>query len=192
MKYGLLILSAPSGAGKSTLCTRLLARLSDRIRLSVSSTSRAPRGAEVSGREYFFLTADEFKASIQKNFFAEWALVHDHYYGTAKSTIEGAWNQNKHVLLDIDVQGAKTLADLYGKQAYRIFISPPSIVELEARLRSRGTDSEEVIQKRIRNAQAEMDRQDEFDSIIVNDILEEAYEELENQVLKVLKDWEGQ
>jgi guanylate kinase len=178
----LIVVSAPSGAGKTTLCQRLLMDFPDRLALSVSSTTRAPRGQERHGKEYFFLTREEFERAIAQGEFAEWALVHGNYYGTSRSAIESAFASGRSVLLDIDVQGAASLARAYGERCYRVFISVPSLDELEARLRGRGTDTEETIQRRLRNAREEIARSREFDLVIVNDSLERAYGELRGAV----------
>lgn len=182
----LIVVSAPSGAGKTTLCQRLLDAFGNRLTLSISSTTRKPRGKERDGHEYFFLERADFETKIKQGAFAEWALVHDHYYGTSRAVIDQAFRSGLSVLLDIDVQGARSLAEAYGKQCFRVFIRPPSLVELEARLRSRGTDSEETIQKRLRNAERELSCAAEFDHVIVNDDLERAYGELKAVVSKRL------
>jgi guanylate kinase len=177
----LVVISAPSGAGKTTLCQRLLSDFPDLV-LSISCTTRQPRGQEQNGKEYFFLTREEFEKKIQDGRFAEWAQVHGNYYGTSKDVIESSFQQNKSVLLDIDVQGAEQLQKVYPNQCFRIFISPPSLQELEFRLRARGTDSEETIQKRLINAKKEIDAGQTFDVIVVNDSLERAYSELKTFV----------
>jgi guanylate kinase len=177
----LIVISAPSGAGKTTLCARLLKDFPELV-LSISSTTRAPRGQEKHGVEYFFLSRADFEAQIQAGRFAEWALVHGNYYGTSKDTIEQTFAAGRSVLLDIDVQGAASLAQAYPAQTFRVFISPPSLAELEGRLRSRGTDSEETIQKRVKNAEEEMKRLSEFDKVVINDQLDRAYTELRELV----------
>lgn len=177
----LIVVSAPSGAGKTTLCARLLARFPEMV-LSISSTTRAPRGHEENKKAYFFLTREEFEAQKAQGLFAEWALVHDHFYGTSKKTIESAFQKGKSVLLDIDVQGAQSLRVAYPEQSVLIFVAPPSLQELETRLRARGTDSEEVILKRLRNAEKEMKAIDRFDHVVVNDDLDRAYGEIERIV----------
>jgi guanylate kinase len=173
----LIILSAPSGGGKTTLCARLLHDFPE-LTLSVSSTTRPPRGQERNGREYHFLSREEFESQIQAGRFAEWALVHGNYYGTSRDVIEQAFASAKAVLLDIDVQGAESLRKAYPAEAYTIFISPPDLETLEERLRARGTDREETIQKRLANARQEMLAAPRFHQIIVNDDLERAYAEL--------------
>ena len=171
------MISAPSGAGKTTICARLL-RDYPQIRLSISSTTRAPRGTEQNGKEYFFLSIPEFEKQIQRDRFAEWAKVHGNYYGTSRDVVEEAFQKSHPLLLDIDVQGSASLRKAYPDETALIFIAPPSLEALEQRLRSRGTDSEETIARRMSGARAEMARQNEFDKIIVNDDLDRAYNEL--------------
>lgn len=173
----LIVISAPSGAGKTTLCKRLLDEFPT-VTLSISSTTRPPRGKEKNSVDYFFLTRAEFESKIQAGEFVEWAKVHDNYYGTSKTTLQSALSRGQSVLLDIDVQGADQLKAAFPKDCYRVFISPPNLNELEKRLRARGTDSEETIQTRLKNAQIEMDHAKSFDKIIVNDSLDRAYSEL--------------
>jgi guanylate kinase len=182
----LIVISAPSGAGKTTLCQRLLRDFPNELVLSISSTTRAPRGQEKHGEHYFFVTQEEFKHGIDAGHFAEWALVHGNYYGTSKKVIEDSFTRNKAVLLDIDVQGAESLKKSYPKEALRVFISPPNLTELEKRLRARGTDSEETIQKRIKNAEHEMSHLERFDHTVVNQELDKAYAELRKLVESAL------
>jgi guanylate kinase len=170
----LLILSAPSGAGKTTLCQRLLADFSQ-IELSVSTTTRQPRGCEKNAIDYHFVSDQEFRRLIEADRFAEWAEVHGSFYGTSKDVIEKALARGKSVLLEIDVQGAASLRKVYPGQCLSIFIAPPSLELLEKRLRSRGTDKEETIQRRLLNARVEMKRMNEYEHVIVNDDLEKAY-----------------
>lgn len=190
-QFGLVVISAPSGTGKSTLCARLLKNHARRLELSISTTSRSPRGTEKDGIEYYFLSEENFKTEISKDQFAEWALVHGNYYGTSKKTLNDAWNRKMHVLLDIDVQGADSLKEMFGQRCARIFITPPNFEVLEQRLRNRGTDNEDVIQKRLLNAKKEMLHMNDFDYVITNDDLEVAYQQLEKIVLEVLDRWEG-
>ena len=183
----LLVVSAPSGAGKTTLCHQLLKDLPDSLELSISTTTRSPRGAEKHGVEYYFVPEVEFKDGIEKGHFAEHAKVHDRYYGTSKATIEGCFQKGRSVLLDIDVQGAASLREAYASRCYTVFVAPPSIDVLEKRLRARGTETEENIRKRILNAHIEIKRSDEFDYILVNDTFERAYTELKELVEKLLR-----
>jgi guanylate kinase len=186
MPSKLIVISAPSGAGKTTLCHRLLSDFPELV-LSISSTTRAPRGAEKHGIEYLFLSKDEFERQIRAGRFAEWAEVHGNFYGTSKDVIEKAFGAGKSVLLDIDVQGAASLRHAYPRQSCTIFIAPPSLQTLEQRLRARQTDSEQTIQKRVRNAKEEMQRMPEFDQVVVNDQLEAAYAELQAIVRSQLR-----
>lgn len=146
--------------------------------LSISTTTRKPRGKEQNGREYFFVSEAEFKKKIDQGDFAEWAQVHGHYYGTSRATISEALKKGTHVLLDIDVQGAASLRKAFPNQCTLIFVAPPSFEELERRLNSRKTDPPEVIAQRLKNAKAEMNRASEFDHHVVNDSLEKAQEKL--------------
>ena len=188
MKKGaLIILSAPSGAGKTTLCHKLLQAMPHQLRHSISTTTRKPRGHETHGGEYFFISETEFLEKIKKSEFAEWAKVHDHYYGTSKDFLNQTLKQGLSVLLDIDVQGAENLRQAYPKQSHSIFITPPSLQELEKRLRSRGTDSDKAIEKRLTNAKAEMERSQEFDLVLVNDDLDKTYTQLEKAITSFLK-----
>lgn len=182
----LIVVSAPSGAGKTTLCQMLLRDFPDRLVLSISSTTRPPRGDERNGREYFFLSREEFERSIREGRFAEWARVHSHFYGTSKEVIERSFSEGKSVLLDIDVQGAMSLARAYPGSCHRIFIVPPDMATLEGRLRSRGTESEDAIQRRLENARAELARREEFDRTVVNDTLDRAYLELKRIIEDLL------
>ena len=178
----LIVISAPSGAGKTTLCERLLRDFSQSLRLSISTTTRAPRGAEQNGKEYFFVTKAEFERQISEELFAEWALVHGNYYGTSKQTIQNAFAAGRSVLLDIDVQGAHSFRNAFPEQCVDIFISPPSLKDLENRLRNRKTDDEKTILTRVKNAEQEMLRKAEFKHCVVNDELDRAYTELKQLV----------
>lgn len=181
----LIVISAPSGAGKTTLCQRLLRDFPE-LELSISSTTRAPRGQESHGKDYYFVSRDEFEHGIREGRFAEWARVHDHFYGTPRETVDRAFARGKSVLLDIDVQGAESLRKAYTKESFTVFIAPPDMNTLEQRLRARGTESEEALSKRIRNARTEMEQADRFDLRIVNDELERAYRELKAAVAAIL------
>lgn len=173
----LIVISAPSGGGKTTLCARLLRDFPELI-LSVSTTTRPPRGSERDGEHYFFVARDAFQGMIAGERFAEWAEVHGNFYGTTKDFVEQAFSQGKSLLLDIDVQGAESLRKAYPERAVTIFIRPPSLEELERRLRGRRTDSEETIRKRVKNAEGEMKHLDRFDHVVVNDEFEHAYLQL--------------
>jgi guanylate kinase len=159
--------------------------------LSISSTTRAPRGNEKHGIEYFFISHEEFEQKKDAGLFAEWARVHDNYYGTSKEVIEKAWASGKSVLLDIDVQGADSLRASYPNRTFAVFVEPPSLQELEARLRARATDKEETIQKRLKNAAEEISAKGRFDRVVVNDSLDRAYEELKALVASELRGSDG-
>ncbi len=172
----LFIVSAPSGTGKTTLCNALLEKFGDII-YSVSTTTREPREGELEGSDYFFVTRDEFVEGIGKEDWVEWAEVHGNYYGTSYEFLDSSMLSGKDVLLDIDVQGAVQILEKY-PEAVTIFIMPPTIEILRERLEKRGTDSNEVIEKRLENAVKEISRKDTYSHVIVNDRLEEAVKEL--------------
>ena len=172
----MLVISAPSGTGKSTLIRRLTAEFSA-FAFSVSCTTRAPRPGEVDGREYHFLTREEFEARRGKGFFAEWAEVHGNLYGTPRQTTADLLSAGRDVIFDIDVQGARQLKASMGQGCY-VFIFPPSRETLERRLTGRGTDSAEVVARRLAAAQGEVGDSHWFDHWIVNDDLQQAYDRL--------------
>lgn len=180
-KADLVIVSAPSGGGKTTLC-HLLLKDFPKLVLSVSTTTRKPRGQEMNGKEYFFVDRSEFENKIKAGDFAEWAEVHGNLYGTSKATLDRAIESGKAVLLDIDVKGAMSLKRAYPGRTVTIFVTPPSLAELEKRLRARKTDSEETILRRIKHAEAEMKAAKDFDHVIVNHVLEDCYQELNSIV----------
>ena len=173
----LFIVSAPSGAGKTTLCRALLKRYPD-IRYSVSCTTRRPRKGEQEGVDYRFISDAEFKRGIAEGRWAEWAKVHGHYYGTDAGVITDAITRGQDVLLDIDVQGTCQLVKRF-PDAVTIFIMPPSIDALRARLRKRGADSREVIARRMAAAEKEIQCRDRYRHVVVNDSLERAMAELQ-------------
>ena len=175
----LIIFSAPSGSGKSTIIQYLLGR-GLRLRFSISATSRAPRGAERDGVEYYFLTPDEFRSRIAEGDFLEYEEVYaDKYYGTLKSEVERILAGGDNVVFDVDVVGGCNIKRFYGDKALSIFIQPPSIDELRRRLVSRGTDSPEVIESRLAKAEYELGFASRFDRVIVNDDLATAQQEAE-------------
>ena len=172
----LIVIAAPSGAGKTTLVHRLLELRPD-IRFSISYTTRKPRATEQDGRDYFFVDADRFDRMAAAGEFLEHAVVFDHRYGTGRADVESLRAAGHPVLLEIDWQGARQVRRA-APDATTIFIVPPSVAELERRLRSRGTDSEAVIERRLRDSLDDLGHWDEFDYIIVNDDLERASAEL--------------
>ena len=185
MKPLLIVVSAPSGAGKTTLCDRLLQDYPE-INYSVSCTTRAPRGAEEDGIDYFFITPAEFEARVKKGLFLEHAIVHGNRYGTLAGPVREAFAEGQSVLMDIDVAGAAQVreyvsnlpeGDPLREGFLDIFIRPPSMEALRERLFNRGEDAEDVIETRLRNAEGELARADEYSRCIVNDNLEIAYRE---------------
>jgi guanylate kinase len=175
-KGSLFIVSAPSGAGKTTLLREVRSRLPD-VKFSVSFTTRPPRPGEEDGKDYFFISEEEFLKGIRENRFAEWARVHGNYYGTDRHMIESWIAGGQDVILDIDVQGARELKCQY-PQSVAIFILPPSWGELKRRLRLRGTDTEDVIEKRLRNAARELEEAFWYDYLVVNDEIPKATDQL--------------
>ncbi|RKQ61747.1 guanylate kinase [Thermovibrio guaymasensis] len=174
----LIVISAPSGTGKTTL-TRMLLKEFPNIEFSISFTTRKPRPGEVNGKDYWFISREEFLKRIEEGDFLEWAEVYGNLYGTSKSQVLKALNEGKDVLLDIDTQGALQVKKNF-PEAVLIFILPPSLEELERRLRNRGTDPEEVIEKRLKVAREEIKRAKFYDYIVVNDVLEVAYNKLKS------------
>lgn len=171
-----IVVSAPSGAGKTTLIKHLLASLPI-FEFSVSATSRNPRIGETDGKDYHFISAEKFRTLIAENAFIEWEEVYpDRFYGTLKSEITRISSLGKTALFDVDVKGGMNIKKLYKKQAFSIFIKPPSIEILEQRLQERGTDKVEDIQTRVQKATEELSYAEEFDIIITNDNLEKAKE----------------
>ncbi len=176
----LLIVSSPSGAGKTTLCNRLRGEFPD-LRFSVSHTTRAPRPTEVNGREYHFVSDETFHEMVRIGRFAEWARVHDHHYGTSLQEIDLARTMARGVLFDIDHQGARQIKAKL-PEAVGVFILPPSLKELERRLRGRGTEDEQATRRRLENARGEIEHYGIFDYVIVNDDIEQAYGKLRGVV----------
>ena len=183
MKEGkLIIFSAPSGAGKTTIVKHLL-KSGMNFGFSISATTRKPRGDEVNGHDYYFLTEEEFKTKIHNNEFLEWEEVYPgSYYGTLKSEVERICSKGENIVFDIDVVGGYHIKKLYGDKALAVFIQPPSTGELEKRLIARSTDSEKVIQARLAKAEREMMYSRFFDVIIINDNLNVALKEAEDIV----------
>ena len=176
MKGKMLIVSAPSGSGKSTIVNWLMQEHPElRLYFSISCTSRAPRGTEQNGVEYFFLTPEEFKEKIQNNEFLEYEEVYqDRFYGTLKAQVERQREAGQNVVFDVDVKGGVNIKQHYGNEAMSIFIQPPSIAALRSRLEGRATDAPEVIDQRIARAEFELTYAEKFDQRVVNDVLEQA------------------
>ncbi len=185
MSGKIIVIVAPSGSGKSTLITRLKKEFNELVE-SISFTTRPKRPGENEGKHYHFITVDEFKNKIKENDFLEWAEVHSNFYGTSKKFVQDMLNSGKNILFDLDTQGTDALKKNFGDVASSIFIAPPSIEELEKRLKARGTESEQVIKRRIENAKREMLRQDDYDYKVLNNDLEEAYNQLSKLFKKIL------
>lgn len=181
-KGRLYIISAPSGAGKSTLCSMLINKY-PAVMYSISYTTRAPRGNEQNGKEYFFINKAQFENMAANNDFLEWAEVHGNYYGTSKTQIEDALKQGIDILLDIDPQGAMQLKKKLNGKATFIFIAAPSLQELKSRLEKRGTDKAENIALRLENAKKEVEYFDKYDYLIINDASDDAFKKLETVYL---------
>ncbi len=187
MKGKMLIVSAPSGSGKSTIVQWLMQEHPElKLYFSISCTSRAPRGTERNGVEYFFLTPKEFKDKIAKNEFLEYEEVYENrFYGTLKQQVERQREAGQNVVFDVDVKGGINIKKYYGNEALSLFIQPPSVEELRKRLVGRGTDTAEAIEQRLAKAEYEMTFAPQFDKIIVNDDLETAKQE----TLRVVMDF---
>lgn len=188
-KGKLLIFSAPSGSGKSTIVNFLMQEHPElNMHFSISCTTRAPRGTEKNGVEYFFLTPEEFKAKIAEDAFVEYEEVYtDRFYGTLKSQVENQINNGENVVFDVDVKGGCNLKKIFGSEALSVFVQPPSVEELRRRLVGRATDAPEVIEQRLAKAEEELTYAQKFDIIIVNDDLATAKAE----ALKTIGDFLG-
>ncbi len=173
VKGNLLVISAPSGTGKTTILQPVLNDLPN-LAFSVSHTTREPRSGEVNGRDYHFVTMEEFEQIKEADGFLEWAKVHNNFYGTSRQAVDNQLDRGVDIILDIDVQGAIQLKNLVDLNATFIFIAPPSMQELERRLRCRGTETPDSLKTRLGNAAQEMAQANEYDYLIVNDVLTEA------------------
>ena len=182
MEGKLLIFSSPSGSGKTTIVQSLLKKELN-LEFSISATSRPKRENEIHEKDYYFLSVEDFKDKIGKDKFLEWEEVYENrFYGTLKSELERIWNKGNHVIFDVDVIGGLNIKKSYPEKALSIFVMPPSIEELENRLRSRSTDSDDDIKTRLNKASEELTYAKDFDLIIVNDNLDQAIEEAEKAV----------
>lgn len=174
----LIVFSAPSGSGKTTIVRHLLKQEELNLEFSISATSREKRGDEIDGKDYYYLSAQEFKNKIKADEFLEWEEVYrDNFYGTLKTEVERIWALGKHVIFDIDVSGGLRIKRKFTKETLAIFVKPPSIDELKIRLKKRKTESEDKINMRVAKASAELATAPLFDVIIENDDLEHALEE---------------
>jgi len=187
MEGKLVIITAPSGAGKTTIVKQLLDKELG-LEFSVSATTRHLRGEETEGKDYYFLSVDEFRKRIEQNDFVEWEEVYkDHFYGTLKSEIDRIWAKGKHVLFDVDVRGGIKLKKIFGNRSIALFIMPPSVDELKKRLIKRGTDEPAKVTTRLAKAEEELKFANQFDNIIFNDQLDKAIVEASVIVSSFLK-----
>lgn len=186
MKRGLLIImSGPSGVGKGTIREKLMEDKSLKLFYSVSMTTRKPRPGEVDGREYYFVTRDEFEDNIKRGNLLEWAEFVGNCYGTPKDKVEKMRDEGKNVLLEIDVNGtSQVLSKLDPNDVISVFIAPPSLEELEARIRGRSTETDDVIKNRLAQASRELSQKEQYRFVVVNDKLEDAVEEIRQIILK--------
>ncbi|MGB7786231.1 MAG: guanylate kinase [Salinimicrobium sp.] len=174
----LIVFSAPSGSGKTTIVRYLLAQEELKLDFSISATSRAARGNEIHGKDYYFLSLEEFKKKIKNDEFLEWEEVYrDNFYGTLKSEVERIWKEGKNVIFDIDVVGGLDIKQIYPEDTLAVFVKPPSIEELKIRLKKRKTESPDKINMRVAKASIEMATAPQFDHIIINNDLNTALEE---------------
>lgn len=189
MKKGLLIImSGPSGVGKGSIRERIINDPELNLAFSISMTTRAPRGQEQNGVEYFFVDPKTFEEKIAKGELLEWAKFVDNYYGTPRAYVEKLLEEGKNVFIEIEVNGAKQIMDKYrGKDTFSIFILPPSFEELEQRIRGRKTDSDEKIRLRLARAELEISRQNEYDYRVVNDDLDRCANEIKHIILERMK-----
>jgi guanylate kinase len=184
-----LIFSAPSGSGKTTVVNHLLVEMPDKLAFSISATTRNPRPNEVHGREYYFLSEEEFKNKVAEGAFVEHEMVYKGlHYGTLKAEVERLWAEGKCVLFDVDVKGGVNLQKQFGKEKSKsIFLKPPSIEILMERLTKRSTEVEHMLKERISKAKEELSYEDKYDIVLVNDVLEETLYQAEKLVLDFLK-----
>lgn len=179
----LIVFSAPSGSGKTTIVRHLLEQTDLPLAFSISATTRAPRGAEKNGEDYYFLNEETFKTKIRKKEFLEYEEVYKGlFYGTLESEVKRLWSENKAVLFDIDVMGGISIKNSFPNKTLTVFVQPPSIETLEHRLKLRNTDNEKTLQVRLNKAQQELDQADRFDKIIINDDLATTLSETEELV----------
>ena len=183
----MFIFTAPSGAGKTTIVKHLLNKY-DFLGFSVSATTREKRIYETHGKDYYFITVDEFRKKIADGEFIEWEEVyHDQYYGTLKSDVNRVWGKQKHLVFDIDVRGAKNIKEQFGPQCMSVFVRPPSVHTLIERLVNRNTESPASLEKRIGKVKREMKYENSFDIVLVNDLLEISFLEAEHIIDTFLK-----
>lgn len=185
----LIVFSAPSGSGKTTIVRHLLSKEDLNLEFSISAASRDPRGGEINGKDYYFISTEEFKKHIKNDDFLEWEEVYrDNFYGTLKSEVERIWAKGKNVIFDIDVAGGLRIKHKFPEQTLAVFVKPPSVDELKRRLKERSTESEDKINMRIAKASVELATAPQFDTIIKNYDLEVALEEAYQLVKNFVKE----
>ena len=183
----LIIIAAPSGAGKTSVTRHLLKAFTGQLAFSISCATRQPRNNEKDKVDYYFISVEDFKTKIEQKEFVEWEMVYEgKYYGTLKSELQRIWQMQKAPLLDVDVQGGINIQQQYPHNSLSLFIEPPSIEELESRLRARGTETPESLQARLNKASYELSFKSQFDHIVLNDKLQRACAEAEDAVRKFL------
>jgi len=189
MQGKIILFAAPSGAGKTTIVKHLL-NINPHLSFSISACTRDKRGrSEENGKDYYFITPEEFRQKIEQDAFVEWEEVYEGaFYGTLKSEIERIWEMGKHVILDVDVKGGLKIKEFYQGRALAIFVKPPSIEALAQRLQARQTDSASSISSRLFKAKFELSFEDKFDAVIVNEKLEDAFQQAEELVNRFLAD----
>ena len=183
-KGKLLIFSAPSGTGKTTIIKELMKEFSQ-LEFSISATTRKSRGKEEDGVEYFFLTKEDFQAKIEAKEFVEYKNVYENYYGTLKNYVDRSLTEGKNIIFDVDVQGALSIKEQYPNDSIMIFIYPPSIEDLKIRLEVRGTDSSEIIEKRLEYAEKELSQMDHYDHKVKNEKIHDAVDEISKILKKI-------
>lgn len=190
MNKGVFIFSAPSGSGKTTILKPILEKLKDKFGFSISATTRPPREGEKDKVDYYFITPQKMKEHIANGDFLEWEEVYPgKYYGTYKAELDRIWQQGKYVIFDIDVKGGVNIKNILKNQACSIFIMPPSIEELERRLRNRNTESEETLKERLLRAEMEISLSANFDYVVCNDDLDEAIAKVEEIITQQMNNW---
>lgn len=190
MNKGVFIFSAPSGSGKTTILKPILEKLKDKFGFSISATTRPPREGEKDEVDYYFITPEKMREHIANGDFLEWEEVYQgKYYGTYKAELDRIWNQGKYVIFDIDVKGGVNIKNILKNQACSIFIMPPSIKELERRLRNRNTESEETLKERLLRAEMEISLSENFDFVVCNDDLDEAIAKVEEIITQQMNNW---
>lgn len=183
----IIVISGPSGVGKTTLYKQILELFSEIISFSISATTRPMRNGEICGKDYYFLNEKQFHKLIKEKAFVEWEQVHGKYYGTLKTELDRICHEGKLCLLDLDVNGGIHIKEIFGAQAFLIFIAPPSIEELEKRLKLRDSNDEQSIQYRLSNAREEIRKQNHYDYVLVNKDINESLNRLETCIRSIIK-----